>query len=158
MALDRGMLARVDRRLFAEIDDNPATKMVRVPVSDAVWSSWRRYCELIDMSMGEAIAVLISAELTSVVEANGRTVSEMIEEILHKAEQRSAALDARQRELDDQTEALGRRQRALKERERMLQRLSGPNTRASVSVSVGRNEGCPCGSGLKYKRCHGRPE
>ena len=21
---------------------------------------------------------------------------------------------------------------------------------------VGRNEACPCGSGLKYKRCHGR--
>jgi preprotein translocase subunit SecA len=23
---------------------------------------------------------------------------------------------------------------------------------------VGRNEPCPCGSGLKYKRCHGRFE
>jgi preprotein translocase subunit SecA len=23
---------------------------------------------------------------------------------------------------------------------------------------VGRNEPCPCGSGLKYKRCHGRYE
>lgn len=95
MALDRGVLAEVDRRLFAEIDDNPGCQMVRVPVSDAIWSSWRRYCELVDLSMGEAIAVLISAELTSVVKADGRTVSEMIEEILHKAEQRSAALDAR---------------------------------------------------------------
>ncbi|MFP3883808.1 MAG: SEC-C metal-binding domain-containing protein [Actinomycetota bacterium] len=87
MALDRGVLTRVDRRLFAEIDDNPAGQ-----------------------------------------------------------------------NLDDQTEALRRRQRALRERERTLHRLSGPNTRASVSVSVGRNEACPCGSGLKYKRCHGRPE
>jgi preprotein translocase subunit SecA len=23
-------------------------------------------------------------------------------------------------------------------------------------VKVGRNDPCPCGSGLKYKRCHGR--
>jgi preprotein translocase subunit SecA len=24
------------------------------------------------------------------------------------------------------------------------------------SLNVGRNDLCPCGSGLKYKRCHGR--
>jgi len=24
------------------------------------------------------------------------------------------------------------------------------------TVSVGRNEPCPCGSGKKYKNCHGR--
>jgi len=24
--------------------------------------------------------------------------------------------------------------------------------------SVGRNDPCPCGSGLKYKYCHGRPQ
>lgn len=28
--------------------------------------------------------------------------------------------------------------------------------RALRRVKVGRNEACPCGSGLKYKRCHGR--
>ena len=26
---------------------------------------------------------------------------------------------------------------------------------ASDSVKVGRNDTCPCGSGKKYKRCHG---
>jgi SEC-C motif-containing protein len=25
-----------------------------------------------------------------------------------------------------------------------------------VTAAIGRNEVCPCGSGLKYKRCHGR--
>ena len=25
-----------------------------------------------------------------------------------------------------------------------------------VSAQVGRNDPCPCGSGMKYKRCHGR--
>jgi uncharacterized protein YecA (UPF0149 family) len=27
--------------------------------------------------------------------------------------------------------------------------------RAKVPAKVGRNDPCPCGSGLKYKRCHG---
>ena len=25
-------------------------------------------------------------------------------------------------------------------------------------ANVGRNEPCPCGSGLKYKKCHGRDQ
>ena len=28
--------------------------------------------------------------------------------------------------------------------------------RANWSKKIGRNELCPCGSGKKYKRCHGR--
>jgi hypothetical protein len=30
------------------------------------------------------------------------------------------------------------------------------NTRPMVVPKVGRNHPCPCGSGVKYKRCHGR--
>ena len=30
------------------------------------------------------------------------------------------------------------------------------NTLLKRSKKVGRNEKCPCGSGLKYKFCHGR--
>ena len=26
-----------------------------------------------------------------------------------------------------------------------------------IGEKVGRNDRCPCGSGIKYKRCHGRP-
>ena len=29
------------------------------------------------------------------------------------------------------------------------------NTRRIISKKVGRNEPCPCGSGKKYKQCHG---
>ena len=29
------------------------------------------------------------------------------------------------------------------------------NTRRIISKKVGRNEPCPCGSGKKYKLCHG---
>ena len=31
------------------------------------------------------------------------------------------------------------------------------NTPVKVDKRVGRNDPCPCGSGLKYKNCHGRP-
>jgi len=31
-----------------------------------------------------------------------------------------------------------------------------PVTRALNNSRVGRNDPCPCGSGLKYKKCHGK--
>jgi len=31
-----------------------------------------------------------------------------------------------------------------------------PRGPTRVTVSLGRNEPCPCGSGIKYKHCHGR--
>ena len=30
------------------------------------------------------------------------------------------------------------------------------NSPIKVDKQVGRNDPCPCGSGLKYKNCHGR--
>ena len=42
-----------------------------------------------------------------------------------------------------------------------VQKANEPVSRAPVVKSdlekVGRNEPCPCGSGRKYKACHGRP-
>ena len=65
MALDRGMLARIDRRVFTELDHYDGVQVVKVPVSDAVWSSWRRYCDVLDVTMGQAVAGLISHELAT---------------------------------------------------------------------------------------------
>ena len=31
-----------------------------------------------------------------------------------------------------------------------------PNGPVKVEKKIGRNEPCPCGSGLKYKNCHGK--
>ncbi len=42
MGLDRNAPARIDRRLLAELDGDGGVQMVKVPVSDAVWSVWRR--------------------------------------------------------------------------------------------------------------------
>lgn len=52
MALDRGTLAKIDRRVFAELGHNVAIQTVKVPLSDAMWSTWRRYCEAIGLTMG----------------------------------------------------------------------------------------------------------
>jgi uncharacterized protein len=36
------------------------------------------------------------------------------------------------------------------------QKGAGPQTTRFVGLSAGRNELCPCGSGRKFKKCHGR--
>ncbi len=32
-----------------------------------------------------------------------------------------------------------------------------PKTPRKAEAKVGRNDPCPCGSGKKYKKCHGQP-
>lgn len=66
MGLDRGTLARIDRRLFAGLGRDETYRMVRVPVTASTWSTWRRYCESVGVWMGRAIAMLIDRELVSV--------------------------------------------------------------------------------------------
>ncbi len=165
MALDRGTLAKIDRRVFAELGADGGTQMVKVPLSDAAWSTWRRYCQAIGLTMGEAIAGLVDHELATVVgEAGGDSGS------LYggRAEER---LDARERQLTARESQLTATERRLREwaehlrsRERELEAWEYRLTAASKVVSsttsdrkVGRNEPCPCGSGRKYKRCHGAP-
>jgi hypothetical protein len=53
MTLDRGTLARIDRRVFAELGNAAATQVVKVPLSDAGWSTWRLYCQALGLTMGE---------------------------------------------------------------------------------------------------------
>ena len=45
MDLDRGTLARIDRKLVAGLGQNETFRMVRMPVSDAKWATWKSYCE-----------------------------------------------------------------------------------------------------------------
>ena len=42
--------------------------MVRLPVSPAKWSTWKRYCGAAGISMGRAIVALMDRELASVAE------------------------------------------------------------------------------------------
>ena len=66
MDIDRGTLARIDRKLLAGLGQDEAYRMVRVPVTASKWSTWKRYCESAGISMGRAIVALIDRELVSV--------------------------------------------------------------------------------------------
>ena len=65
MGLDRGVLARIDRKLLAGHGQDETYRMVRVPVTAAKWATWKRYCESAGISMGRAIVILIDRELVS---------------------------------------------------------------------------------------------
>lgn len=166
MALDRGKLANVDRRLLAELDRGNDWQLVKVPASGATWSAWKRYCDVVGLSMGRAIAALIDLEMASVVdddvEGHGVVIAE-----------RNRMLNERARELDEKEAALVRREERFgyqrsptaAEMEAMADQIepADPGRTAqgfsdyfdpSMFIGVGRNERCPCDSGLKFKKCH----
>jgi hypothetical protein len=155
MALDRGTLSRIDRRVFAELAHTGGSQAVKVPVSDAVWSTWRRYCAAIGLSMGEGVAGLIAHELETVVGDAGDVSDVFAEQVARQAGERASRLDARERELDTRAEQLRDKEAHLAAWEHRIRtrRMSGAPDRAVTKV--GRNERCPCGSGRKYKHCHG---
>ena len=157
MALDRGTLSRIDRRVFAELAHTAGVQAVKVPVCDAVWSAWRRYCEAVGVSMGEGVAGLIAHELETVVDDEGDAGDVFAEQVARQVGERASRLDARQRDLDTRAEQLRKKEVHLAAWEHRIrtQRTSGAPDRAVTKTKVGRNERCPCGSGRKYKHCHG---
>lgn len=166
MDLDRGKLARLDRRLLAGLDRDERFQMVRVPVTLPKWSTWKRYCDTAGISMGRAIAALINHELASVFSnASEGAMSVVEEQAQQQLVDREAALNKREQELDAAEERLQRQGEHLRGWENELEvrewrveavtKLSTPP--AQARAKTGRNERCPCGSGLKYKRCHGSP-
>lgn len=66
MDLDRGTLAKIDRRILAALGGDDAYRIVRVPISEVTWSIWKRYCAALGLSMGRGIAGLISQELETI--------------------------------------------------------------------------------------------
>jgi hypothetical protein len=155
MALDRGTLTRIDRRVFAELAHTGGVQAVKVPVSDAVWSTWRRYCEAIDLSMGEGVAGLIAYELETVVGDEGDAGDLFADQVARQAEERASQLDARELDLGVLAERLRNKEVHLAawEHQFRTERMSGASVRAVTKV--GRKERCPCGSGRKHKHCHG---
>lgn len=155
--LGEGRLARIDQRIFAALDRGDGIRVVKVPVSLAVWATWRRYCEAMELSVGEAVGRLIVAELETVIDDSGITVGELAAELAEKATERAARLDARDGELDARARRLKRKEDHLSSWQRELPMAQPTQPRARDAVKVGRNERCPCDSGDKYKFCHGRP-
>ena len=152
MTLDRGVLAKIDRRILSELDHSSGMQLVKVPLSDAEWSTWRRYCDVVGITMGQGIAGLVVHELGTVVGRGGDDRSVFGAELERRLATRTKDLDARERRLNEREQALRASEQRLRTDERMLRAKRAPLTSAP---KIGRNERCPCGSGLKYKHCHG---
>jgi hypothetical protein len=158
MDLNRGTLARIDRQLLAGLGQDETFQMVRVPVTAATWSTWKRYCDAAGISMGRAIRALIDRELVSVF---GEPPQEEVLLLAVRAGERLAAREAkvalREREANAADKRLRIWEAELETREQRTELVSNLAFRPRVTnPKVGRNEQCPCGSGLKHKRCHGR--
>ncbi|MGI8706705.1 MAG: SEC-C metal-binding domain-containing protein [Actinomycetota bacterium] len=164
MDLDRGTLARIDRKLLAGIGQEERFQMVRVPVTAAKWATWKRYCDAAGVSMGRAIMALVERELVSVF---GEATSDEVPILAGRAEDQLAARETRiaihERDVKAAEERLRRWNEQLRlwegeleAREQRSELASRLVSRSAVTVpEVGRNDRCPCGSGSKYKRCHG---
>ena len=166
MDLDRGVLARIDRKLLAGLGQNETYRMVRVPVTASKWSTWKRYCDSAGISMGRALAAMIDRELMAVFSDSAGDSSPVFAEQAEVEQARRQQQVAR-RELD--ARAVEERLRAWNEHLRRWEgELETREQRAELTATmpartretptrVGRNERCPCGSKLKYKHCHSLP-
>ncbi len=146
--LGRGTLARIDPRAFSGLGCDARYRMVRLAVSDAVWSTWRRYCEALGVSMGRGIVGLIANELRTVVDEDLDGAAVFAAALERRLLERSEALDVGERRLREA-------EQRLRAAERRVRAIVRPHDSAAQSAKVGRNEPCPCGSGFKFKRCHG---
>jgi hypothetical protein len=164
MDLDRGRLARIDRKLLAGLGDDEAFRTLRVPATGAKWATWKRYCGAAGISMGRAVAILMDRELLGVFgEHTSGEWPVFAQRATEELESREAEIEAREHRVDtnearmrERSERLRRWEDELEGREHRAEaaskRLSSTST---ARTKIGRNERCPCGSGLKYKRCHG---
>jgi hypothetical protein len=91
MDLNRGTLARVDRRLMTGLERDETGRMVRVPVTEAKWSTWKRYCDAAGISMSRAIMALIERELVSIFDESAVDCAPVFAE---RAEEQLAAREA----------------------------------------------------------------
>lgn len=147
MGIDRGALSKIDRKLLSGLAVDEDWRMVRVPVSEAEWSTWKRYCSMVDISMGRALSELMRRELGSLVAQVGQ---------LDRLAGVEADLNEREARLDEREREVAEREHSVRDRERFASRPGRLRSQADIS-KVGRNDLCPCRSGLKYKRCHGAP-
>jgi hypothetical protein len=165
MDLDRATLARIDRSLLAGLGQDETFQMVRVPVTAAKWATWKRYCGAAGLSMGRAITALIERELVTVF---GDSTEDEVPVFAMRAAERLAVreeqVSAREGAAKDAEERISRQDKRLRLWEEALEAREQRNEQGSkllarskaTAPKVGRNERCPCGSGLKHKYCHAR--
>ncbi len=166
MDTDRGILARIDRKILAGLWDDEALRTLRVPATAAKWATWKRYCDSVGISMGRAVTMLIDRELISVLgDTTGNELPVFAQRASDQLAVREARIVVREREVDTRevrmrvwSEGVRRREDELKVRELHAETASTLESRRTTArTKIGRNECCPCGSGRKHKHCHGLP-
>ena len=135
-----------------------------MPATGAKWSTWKRYCDSAGVSMGRAVTLLIDRELFSVfgdVTGDDPPVFAPVPENSSRSERpRSSPGSVRRmrskrgRERGVSGCDVGRMNSRPESGEQTLV-LKLMSRDSTGRVKIGRNERCPCGSGLKYKHCHG---
>ena len=113
--------------------------------------------------MGRAVATLIDRELINVYGAVAGQQPVFAQRATEELAVREANVVTREREVDTDEQRIrkwsDRLRRWEDELEARAQRAASmsklPSRGSTARVKIGRNERCPCGSGLKYKRCHG---
>jgi hypothetical protein len=164
MDLDRGTLARIDRKLLAGLGEDGAYGTVRVPATGAKWSMWKRYCDAAGVSMGRAVAALIDRELLSVF--GEHTAGEwpvFAQRLAEELENREAKIDAREHEVDtdetrmrERNERLRRWEDKLEAREQLAEAASERISSASTTrTKIGRKRTMPLRVRPQVQRCHG---
>jgi len=150
---------------LAGLGNDETFRTLRVPATGAKWATWKRYCDAAGISMGRAVAALIDTELLGVFGESTTNVSPTLAE---QASEKLAILEgeliARETQIAATEERvrlwsnrLRRREGELNAQEQQVELISKVLRHPTVADGkVGRNQRCPCGSGLKYKRCHGR--
>ena len=151
MTLNRQTLAKIDKQILSQMDHDERVQLVKVPVSEAVWATWRRYCEVAGVNMGRGLAVMIHQELATFV-------GEDLAGLAERLKDRESRIAARESELASRAEVLDRTERSLIVRERQAAAEAPTTPRPSqpwTPPKLGRNAPCWCGSGKKFKYCYG---
>ncbi|HDH25206.1 MAG TPA: hypothetical protein ENH00_03290 [Actinobacteria bacterium] len=152
MDIDRGSLARIDRRLLTGLGDDEALRTVRVPVTGAKRSTWKRYCDAAGVSMGRAVAMLMDREVLSVFgEHTGGVWPVFAQQVVEALSNRGARLEGRERIVDtdearmrERSERLRRWEDELEARESRAEFASKIASRHSTNhAKIRRNERCP---------------
>lgn len=150
MDLDRATLAKLDRRKLAGLNREERFQMVRVPVTPATWSTWKRYCGIAGISIGRAISAFVDRELASVLgESNSESGSWFEDQAQQRLREREATLTKRADELAKSEDRMQRWSEHLRDREREVEarewrlepakKLTGQPIRAK-EAKIGRNE------------------
>jgi len=171
MSLSSGILAKVDGQLRIHLRTQDEGLTARVPVSKEQWAVWKRYCDMVGVSVGGGLAVLVDHELARLIDENIESLAESVRsrersvnafaaEVavrVEAVEKRERFCDFREQQIESRRRRLDEREGRLVSREKavgLLERRTRLHAPVRTEPKPGRNQPCWCGSGKKYKTCH----